>query len=297
MGANASTLLDAEKTSWVVPHKLNYDEELRKSQLALRAHFKTKLEMRHDTRKIFGFEYEHFWITDGTWILEFGGGDIRNNKVIIHCNPRAGVCITDKTFTLDKAVRKRIKKVCGATNYSLALRNCEHVARYIYSGTWICFQMVGKGALKKAFVSHMSNSTKLINTFPAELVPKKPKMGPLYSDKDALDDPADTGTIEFNMIQEVLTEADKDDYTILFLGPTGAGKSHLINNLFNLSVSHSGATIDSVTKEVKFYKGKLGSWSVGANEQGLERKFYNRPLTIIDTLGRLEILTVRIKSV
>ena len=28
----------------------------------------------------------------------------------------------------------RMKNLCGATNYSLALRNCEHAARWVYLG-------------------------------------------------------------------------------------------------------------------------------------------------------------------
>ena len=61
--------------------------------------------------------------------MEFGGGEISNaNIMVVHCNPKTKG-VTDDTFVKSPDVVERMSKLCGATNYSLALRNCEHAAR------------------------------------------------------------------------------------------------------------------------------------------------------------------------
>ena len=37
----------------------------------------------------------------------------------------------DGEFTKDQLVKERMALLCGATNFSLAMRNSEHAARYI----------------------------------------------------------------------------------------------------------------------------------------------------------------------
>ena len=138
-------------------------------QLDLLPKFGDDLQLRYTDRAILGYSYQHFWVTDGTWSIEFGGGELLDNTVLVHCNPVKGSSVTDSRFKLTAAVMDRMRKVCGGTNYSLALRNCEHLARYIHSGAWISFQMVGSGVLKNAFISHMGEHTKLINILPSEL--------------------------------------------------------------------------------------------------------------------------------
>ena len=34
-------------------------------------------------------------------------------------------------FEVSVAVRRRMEEVCGATGYSMAFRNCEHMARFV----------------------------------------------------------------------------------------------------------------------------------------------------------------------
>ena len=64
-----------------------------------------------------GITYNHWWVTDGRWLVEFGGGEILNNEVMIHCNNPPGFSITENKFTLNNEVMERLKKVCGATNW------------------------------------------------------------------------------------------------------------------------------------------------------------------------------------
>ena len=192
--------------------------------------------------------------------------------------------MTDSKFKLTAAVMERMRKVCGGTNYSLALRNCEHLARYIHSGAWISFQMVGSGVLKNAFISHMGEHTKLINILPSELQLAEPEMKQLYPENEMRVAMEETGGIKFKQMKNSLTATDDERFNIVFLGPTGSGKSHLINNLFNLTVSPSKASLDSVTKEIKFYEGMCSYWNWSRVEK--KRVSLNVNVNVIDTIGK-----------
>ena len=45
-------------------------------------------------------------------------------------NPKGKHVIVEGDFTMTKDVKTRMEKLCGATNFSLGLRNSEHAARY-----------------------------------------------------------------------------------------------------------------------------------------------------------------------
>merc|ERR1712227_1092291 len=113
---------------------------------------------------------------------------------------------------MTQEVKDRMFQVCGATNYSLALRNCEHVARYIQSGVWVCFQMAkGSGFLYNIFKNEMSKSTKLINTSPQELQSTGFELKPIY--------PTYKSFYTFVKNKSVLTEADNNQRNVIFIGP------------------------------------------------------------------------------
>ena len=46
-------------------------------------------------------------------------------------NPKGKHVIVEGDFTMTKDVKARMEKLCGATNFSLGLRNSEHAARYV----------------------------------------------------------------------------------------------------------------------------------------------------------------------
>ncbi len=128
MGKSLSRIVREEKINWIKPHKLEYDKVLRQAQLEILENFKPELRICYVNNELYGFAYQHWFISDGEWVMEFGGGTITNCTVMVHCNPKRETTISDK-FVLTPEVKKRMEKVCGATNYSLALRNCEHLAR------------------------------------------------------------------------------------------------------------------------------------------------------------------------
>ena len=220
--STVSDLVEKEKTSWVRPHKLEYRQDLRNEQLELIPKFGQKLEIRFRECRLYGVTYKHYWITDGTWILEWGGGDVLRPNILVHCNSANRFGTIEKRFDKTREVEERMKELCGASNYSLALRNCEHAARYVHVGGWLCFQMVAKGVLKEEFFKHMSQFTKLINIAPDEL--QKEELvndGPIY-DEIANDE---TSEVKFEFVKKgtVMDGTQRENYTILFLGPTGRG--------------------------------------------------------------------------
>ena len=133
-------------------------------------------------------KYEHWFITnsDGSWVLEFGEFSRGPTDMIVgvHSNPRGEYAIKD-TFILTQEVMERMKKVVGATNYSVALRNCEHVARYIQSGSWVSFQMSGKGVLRKMFYKDMAAYTKMVNKLPLELKEAGEEVKVVYEENES----------------------------------------------------------------------------------------------------------------
>ena len=90
MGGSSCTMsefAEKDKTSWIRPHKLEYRDDLRVTQLSLIDKFGNNLELRYKNMVLWGVTYRHFWITDGVWILEWGAGDdILNSTIKIRSN-------------------------------------------------------------------------------------------------------------------------------------------------------------------------------------------------------------------
>lgn len=278
MGNTLSELIDKEETSWIEDHKLGVEQQLGQEYRNLvQTKFGRNLRICYKKDKICGVEYQHWFVTDGTWTIEFGSGDISNNKVVVHCNPKNGYIIADQ-FQMTREVKNRMLEVCGASNYSLALRNCEHVARYIQSGVWVCFQMAkGSGLLYKVFKNRVGRYSRLINTPPIELQPPEkdnPELIHPEFDEDH--------HIRFIIKKQVLTDADNNCVNVVFLGPTGSGKSTLINNLFNRGVVEARASASSVTRNVQFIEGSFISVPV---DPDLRNQWTTKKINVIDTIG------------
>ena len=92
--------------------------------------FGKQLSLCYITNSLFGVEYQHWYVTDTKYVIEFGAGEITDAKIDVHDQPKIGG-VTESTFARTNEVTERMAKLCGATNYSLALRNCEHAARYV----------------------------------------------------------------------------------------------------------------------------------------------------------------------
>jgi len=75
-----------------------------------------------------------------------------------------------------------------------------------------------------------------------------------------------------------LSRQDEQAFNIVFLGPTGCGKSSIINQLLNATVSEQGDTAVSVTRQILAFEGR-GTLKT----QGGQRKIST--VNVIDTIG------------
>ena len=168
-----------------------------------------------------------------------------------------------------------MKAVCGATAYSVTLRNCEHLATYIRTGAWVSQQMLMEGDLGTVFARAMMDyQCKNLNTWPHELQPPpEADLGPMYPPEQY------SGFIQDHHFSPCLSSADEDAFNILMLGPTGSGKSRLINLLFNKEVAKSADTAKSVTKQMQIHSGR--TWMMDKNV----RSAIQRKVNIIDSIG------------
>lgn len=186
-----------------------------------------------------------------------------------------------KDFKMTKEVKERMAKLCGTTNFSLALRNSEHVARYIQTGHWMSQQMLGDSPMKE-FLNNIEKAEirdrykrpieakKFLNIAPKEL-----EMQPA-SDLILYPEIKHSHAIQHSSNAPLLlTDAEKEAFNIVVLGPSGAGKSTIINNFFNKSVCPTGASAFSITQEVRFYHGKIPVGKLNNFEK----------INIIDTIG------------
>ena len=191
----------------------------------------------------------------GDWIIEFGSGQglvggVWQNSVDVHRNPRLGFYPIEEA-TITPEMVERMKRVVGATAYSLLLRNCEHIANYIFEGRWLSMQTLTEGRIGKRLLEFVMDEDHraLRNQLPAELrVATVARGEPVYAGL--------TPRVEYSFTQQVLDLNDSEAYNVVLFGPTGAGKSTLINLIFNKDVADAYDDPDSVTKNMTFYTGE-----------------------------------------
>ena len=276
MGGTHS-IVENEKLAWAKDHDLNTDHEQRERLLPLLDHFPIGSEIQLCWEVVTvgaGFlKYEHFFISNKKWILEFGSGDPMNNTVTVHGNPRENYGTKENKVLVDKGVRDRMAHVIGMTNYSLLLRNCEHVVNYVAYGRWTSMQTVGQGRISSVLIDYMTDKSHraVRNTLPMQLQVNDRGVAkpPLYPDV--------TPIVEYSRSEQVLNISDNAAYNVLVLGPTGAGKSSIINLFFNRKICESEDSVNSVTRHIEFHVG-LGECVVNG-AYGVHR------INLIDSIG------------
>jgi len=144
------------------------------------------------------------------------------------------------------------------------------MAKYIVSGSWLSLQMVGGSRLLKALAKELGDKARLVNTPPGELVEPHRQAGaslPMYRDLRS--------RFHVQYAGKRQTLHDNSGATVVVLGPTGAGKSSIVNMLFNRRVALVKASPLSVTRHMDVYCGSY--FDIGLNE--------TVPLNVVDSIG------------
>jgi GTP-binding protein EngB required for normal cell division len=202
-------------------------------------------------------KYQHWFVSDKKWHIEFGDGSLdsfHDCSVTVHCeNKLKGSYYVSKEFDFSAQVKARMVEVLGIDNFSLVFRNSEHVARYIQCGSWISLQTGRKGKLSHPFIKKMKEEDKkMMNTKPMELI-RENTIVTLYPDES--NRPIFLQYLHEHLQRSQLEKEDDGLYNVVFLGPTGSGKSSLINLLFNATVNLADSGASSVTRDIRFAQG------------------------------------------
>ena len=128
--------------------------------------------------------------------------------------------------------------------------------------------MVGDAPFKKSLGELSSETKKLVNILPKELETKIEKAKVIYPELEP-------NNLQFQSFASFVSDNENNSFNIVVLGPTGCGKSTIINQLFNRTVSATAATAGPVTQELEFFHGDLIT-----SEEG------SKQITIIDTIGK-----------
>lgn len=258
-------------------HLLQYDPATAEQSKGLLDNFGNQLCLCFEERTIGKASYQHWFVTDQNWRIELNGVDNTTACVLVQKEIASTKYNRFKTFKMNKDVYERMKDVCGATNHSWILRNSEHVARYIHCGQWISLQTTGSGNLRKRF-SHLitEDNRQYLNTLPLNLRKERiQERQMVYPDEYQ-------EHIVFEGQKQYLIEDENSAYNIVLIGPTGAGKSSMINLIFNEIVTVASAGASSATREVIFLQGSSSGEKL-LEDTSVQLK--HPKINVIDTIG------------
>jgi len=164
---------------------------------------------------------------------------------------------------VDDAIWFRMRRILGMTNYSLLLRNCEHVANYVFAGKWISYQTIGTLAdlvESKISIPSSARASRNVNPVQSATVASR-NVNPVQS-ATANPQRMFPFTIENEFIfhnrnkslGRLLDLEDQDfTYVILVLGLPNSGKSYLVNCLLNTKMSWGPDGVGNNTNNELWY--------------------------------------------
>lgn len=260
-----------EQPRWEGDHSLGIDSHLKWRQQGLVEPLKCPVKMCLVEVKPYQMAVVHYYLLFGATRIEFGDAALTDPCLrIFETTPSAKhtVCMEFKDTDLGD-MKARLKGVLGATNFSYALRNSEHMARYISTGLWYSLDMAGETPMFRELKNWLGDKALLVNALPAELILKEMPafiQVPIYRELQS------SLLAEYEGVRFKVLPNDAE-MNIVVLGPTGAGKSSIINVLFNRKVAKVKRGPQSVTRHMHIYTGFL---TCGATR---------KRLNVMDTVG------------
>ena len=104
------------------------------------------------------------------WTLHFEDSAVKG-RVKLESTPRAVRSTTEAKFEATAKILERMDRVFSATNYSLRLRNSEHLARYIMEGEWQSLQMQRGSPMRGYFAEILEKKHRfLLASLPSDLL-------------------------------------------------------------------------------------------------------------------------------
>lgn len=252
---------------WTKTHSLEIDTELGAQQRQLVAEFGNVLLLCFIMLSLESKPVRHYFVTDGRLAIMFGSGtQVLAQVEVGPLGYAPGSYDVEREITCTTEIRQRMASVCGCRGHSFYLRNSEHLCRYIFSGSWLSKQVFTEGLITIAFKAHAKvEIPAAVNTLPVELKNALARRT-VYQ--------GGPGFIRFKATKSILSGQEaKGAYNVVLLGPTGVGKSHLVNMLYNQTVSRSATSVSSVTRNMRITQGTatvLGQ---------------TRDVNVIDTIG------------
>lgn len=254
-------LKEREIKKWV-EHIIQFDSQSRRKSLELLAKIKNgePLYIEYQQTKNGFSSYQHWFITNGTYYIEFKPEDSFKSlfdmfRARVHINEfRHNGFHASGNVLMDDKVRGRIRHVLGMSNFSFCLRNSEHVVNYIVGNKWISYKAAPNGSILKKFDLNPTHNH-MVNKFPSFLEPYEfgEDKSKLYS---FIPDDIEAKGVEYYL------DYNEKSYNVLMIGSTGAGKSNLINVIFNRKICKSETSHLSVSRDIYFFRGQIGDKEV-----------------------------------
>ena len=273
-----------ERERWGLEHSLMINEETKIKMKPYLNNFKSpKLQLCYKEVNRPGFSYKIWFIKDSQsdWVISFN--EEADGKYLVKVHEYKEVLTEYRIFDRKEEIMDRMLQVLGATNYSMLLRNSEHIAWYIKARVWVSHQICEEFSLLKRILRPDKHAENLSMEPPKELEKTATRDFVFH------DDSYDNECVQNAVMNEILSEA-KMPFRVIVIGPTGAGKSTMINHLYNRKVCGVG---DSAKRETDKVESTHDIYSYTENKKFFGQvknfpflsKYKSKKVNIFDTIG------------